>query len=89
MRTGLPKHVAADLDHAQAVDLADARALGIDQQRALGDHLANFRFDEVVPLDLGFAGAAQVRGGDRRFARLPRARSRLRAPGPPSRRSAR
>ena len=56
---GLAEEIAADLDDAQAVDLADARAVGIDQQRALGDHFANLGFDQVVPLDAGFARGAQ------------------------------
>ena len=41
-------------------------------KRAFGDHFANLGFDEVVALDLGFARRAQVRGGHRRFAGLPR-----------------
>ena len=56
----LAERVAADFQHAQAVHLADAAAGRVDEQQILLDHLADFRFDQVVPLDLGVEGCAHV-----------------------------
>ena len=53
---GLAKSVAADFHHAEAVDLADARCRSVSmKQQVLLDHFADFGFDQVVPLDFGFA----------------------------------
>ena len=40
--------------------------------RAVLDHFANFRFDQVVPLDARLARPAHVRGGHRRFIHFAR-----------------
>src|SRR5579864_544313 len=69
---GLAKRVPADFDDAEPVHLADSRAFAVDQQRAIRDHLADFRFDEVVPLDFGLPRGAEMSCGYRRFRSLPR-----------------
>src|SRR5262249_58806164 len=56
---------------AQAIHLAHAGAGRIDQERTFLDHLADFGFDQVVPLDLGLDGLADVCAAHRLPASLP------------------
>ena len=58
----LAERVAADFHHAQAVDLADAAAGRVDEDEVLLDHLANFRFEQIVPVDFRVQRQAHVPG---------------------------
>ena len=61
---GLAEGVAADFEDAEAVHLPDAASIGIDEEQILLDHLADFRFREVVPFDLRVERFADVCSGD-------------------------
>jgi len=65
---GLAEGIAADLQHAQPVDLADARAADVDEQRTFFDHFADARLDQVVPLHFRRQCTADVRGANDGFA---------------------